>query len=280
MIVKLLTQKEGLKMGRLIKNFTKYRYLLVELVKKNIKLKYRRSYLGILWTMIEPLLTMIVLSVVFGTLLGRKGADPRVPFAVYVLTGRLLYSFFSSATNSAMKSIRSNSGMIKKVYVPKYMYPLSGIISNFVIFLISLIVLILVIVFFLITGKYRAPITPYMFTAIIPLINLFFFSTGVGMVLSTLAVFFRDLEYLWSVLLMLIMYCSAIFYYAESMSGTSLRLIKFNPLFGIINNFRRCIFGQGMDINLLLYSSAFAVVTMALGIFLFYRKQDDFILNI
>ena len=143
-------------MGQVIKNFTKYRYLLGELVKKNIKLKYRRSYLGILWTLIEPLLTMIVLSIVFGSLLGRKGSDPDVPFPVYVLTGRLLYSFFSTATNSAMRSIRNNSAMIKKVYVPKYMYPLSGILSNFVIFLISLIVLACVIVFFVFTGAYKA----------------------------------------------------------------------------------------------------------------------------
>ncbi len=267
-------------MGRLIKNFTKYRYLLGELVRKNIKLKYRRSYLGILWTMIEPLLTMIVLSVVFGVLLGRKGADPRVPFAVYVLTGRLLYSFFSSATNSAMKSIRSNSGMIKKVYVPKYMYPLSGIISNFVIFLISLIVLVAVILFYTMTGAYTVPISISILGAIIPLIILFFFSTGVGMMLSTMAVFFRDLEYLWSVLLMLIMYCSAIFYYASNMKGTALQLIKFNPLFGVIENFRRCIFNQGMDWYLLGYTSAISVVVMVIGIFMFYKQQDKFILNI
>ena len=267
-------------MKRLIKNFSKYRYLLGELVRKNIKLKYRRSYLGILWTMIEPLLTMIVLSVVFGSLLGRTGADPRVPFPVYVLTGRLLYSFFSSATNTAMRSIRQNSGMIKKVYVPKYMYPLSGILSNYVIFLISLIVLVLVVIFFMLTGAYTAPITLTMLGALIPLINLIVLATGVGLVLSALCVFFRDIEYLWSVMLMLIMYCSAIFYYAERMKGTSLMLIKINPMFGIIDNFRRCIFGRGFDVKLLIYTSSFSVVVLIVGILLFYKKQDDFILSI
>ena len=267
-------------MGRLIKNFTKYRYLLGELVKKDIKLKYRRSYLGILWTMIEPLLTMIVLAVVFGTLLGRKGADPRVPFAVYILTGRLLYSFFSSATKSAMKSIRANSGMIKKVYVPKYMYPLSGIISNFVIFLISLIVLVAVIIFFSITGEYQVPPSISIVGAIIPLIILFILSTGVGLILSTMAVFFRDLEYLWSVLLMLIMYCSAIFYYASTLGGDRLRLIKINPLFGIIENFRRFLFGQGVDMVLLGYTAGISLIALLLGIVMFYKQQDKFILNI
>ena len=267
-------------MKRLIKNFNKYRYLLGELVKKNIKLKYRRSYLGILWTMIEPLLTMIVLSVVFGSLLGRTGADPRVPFPVYILTGRLLYSFFSASTNAAMRSIRQNSAMIKKVYVPKYMYPLSGILSNYVIFLISLIVLVLVVIFFMITGAYTAPISLTMLGALIPLLNLIVLSTGVGLILATMCVFFRDVEYLWSVMLMLIMYCSAIFYYAERMKGTSYMLIKLNPMFGIIENFRRCIFGKGFDVNLLIYTSVFSVVLLLLGVFMFYKKQDDFILSI
>ncbi|MBR0118690.1 MAG: ABC transporter permease, partial [Eubacterium sp.] len=110
-------------MKQKLKNLNKYKFLLSELIKKTIKLKYRRSYLGILWTMIEPLLTMIVLTVVFGQLLGRDSTDPAfegVPFPIYVLTGRLLYSFFSSSTNTAMKSIRNNSSMIKKVYVPRY----------------------------------------------------------------------------------------------------------------------------------------------------------------
>ena len=121
-----------------IENFKKYRFLLWELVKKGVKLKYRRSYLGILWTLLEPLTTMIVLSVVFGTLFGNK--DPHFP--VYILCGRLMYSFFSSATNGAMKAIRTNAGMIKKVYVPKYIYPLSSVLFNYIIFAISLIVLV------------------------------------------------------------------------------------------------------------------------------------------
>lgn len=270
-------------MVQFVENFRKYKYLLGQLVKKNIKLRYRRSYLGMLWTLIEPLLTMIVLSVVFGSLLGRNGTDPAfagVPFPVYVLTGRLLYSFFSSATNSAMRSIRHNSAMIKKVYVPKYIYPFSGILANFVIFLISLVVLFGVMIFFLATGTYTAPINAYMFMSVIPLINLFVLSMGVGMVLATLCVFFRDIEYLWSVMLMLIMYCSAIFYFVSKMSGGTQRLVKLNPLFGIIDNFRRSFFGQPFDMNLLLYTSVFAVGALIFGMFVFYKKQDSFILNI
>ena len=98
-------------LDRLIKNFKKYRYLLFELTKKNIKLKYRRSYLGILWTLLEPIMTTFVLAIVFTRF--RSKNDPAFP--VYILTGRLLYSFFSQSTKQAMKSIRSNSGMIKGI---------------------------------------------------------------------------------------------------------------------------------------------------------------------
>ncbi len=168
-------------MKQFVDNFRKYFYLLGQLVKKNIKLRYRRSYLGMLWTLIEPLLTMIVLTVVFGNLLGRNSNDAAfagVPFPIYILTGRLLYSFFSSATNSAMKSIRSNGAMIKKVYVPKYIYPLSGIVANFIIFLISLVVLVGVMAYFISTGVYQAPINGLFVGLIFPLNHLFFVGMG------------------------------------------------------------------------------------------------------
>ena len=127
-------------MKKYVDNFMQYQFLLSELVKKGIKLKYRRSYLGMIWSLLEPLLTMIVLTIVFVTLYGNTDKT----FPVYILTGRLLYSFFSQATKAALKSIRQNSAMIKKVYVPKYLYPLSSVLFNYVIFLISLIVLAVV----------------------------------------------------------------------------------------------------------------------------------------
>lgn len=116
-----------------IENFKKYRFLLWELVKKGVKLKYRRSYLGILWTLLEPLMTMIVLSVVFGTLFGNK--DPHFP--VYILCGRLMYSFFSSATNGAMKAIRTNAGMIKK-YMCQNIFIHYPVYCLIILFLLSL----------------------------------------------------------------------------------------------------------------------------------------------
>ena len=115
-------------MKKYLDNLRQYQFLLSELVKKGIKLKYRRSYLGILWSMLEPLLSMVVLTIVFGTLYGNTDKT----FPVYILSGRLLYSFYSSATKAALKSIRSNAAMIKKVYVPKYLFVVSRVFSSFI----------------------------------------------------------------------------------------------------------------------------------------------------
>lgn len=258
-------------MKKYIDNFMKYRFLLSELVKKGIKLKYRRSYLGIIWSLLEPLLTMIVLSIVFGTLFGNHTKE----FPVYILTGRLLYSFFSSSTKEALRSIRKNAAMIKKVYVPKYLYTLSGVLFNYVIFLISLIVLFGVAI---VLGVYP---TLYLLQAIIPLVLILILSYGCGMILATVGVFFRDMEYLWSVALMLVMYTCAIFYYPEKILESGWYwILRFNPLYCIIDIFRSAVFGEMMDMQNFVYATVFSIVSLIVGLFCFKKKQDEFILHI
>lgn len=258
-------------MKKHFKNFLRYRFLLGELVKKGIKLKYRRSYLGIVWSLIEPLLEMIVLTIVFGTLFGNEDKT----FPVYILTGRLLYSFFSQGTKASLSSIRRNASMIKKVYVPKYLYPLSSVLFNYVIFLISLIVLIAVA---LVLGVYP---TRYLAGAIVPLLLILVLTFGCGMVLATLGVFFRDLEYLWHVALTLIMYTCAIFYYPTRLLNSGHGwILKLNPLYCVISLFRNSVFGEPMDIPTLIYATAFSIVSLIVGLLIFHKNQDKFILHI
>ena len=257
---------------RYMKNFFRYKNLLFELVKKNIKLKYRRSYLGILWTLIEPLLTMMVLTLVFGTFFGND--DPQYP--VYILCGRLLYTFFSSASKAGLKSISGNAAMIKKVYVPKYIYVLSSVISNFVTFLISLIVLVGV------GAVLKVEPSFYIIQAIVPLLILFVFTLGLGMILATLNVFFRDIEYIWTVATMLVMYASAIFYQTERIINTGNGWVfNINPLYMCIANFRNAVlYGKPMDMSYCIHSAIFAIVSVIVGSVLFYKKQDKFILYV
>lgn len=259
-------------MKKYVRNFNKYRYLLYELVKKGIVLKYRRSYLGILWTLLEPLLTMMVLTIVFGGWYGKSDQT----FPVYVLTGRLLFSFFSASTKSAMKSVQNNAKMMKKVYVPKYIYPLSGVIYNYVIFLISLVVLLGVSVVL------KVKPTIYLLQAFIPLGLIFVMSLGVGLILATLNVFFRDLEYLWGVALMLIMYSCAIFYEpARLVKSGNDWIFKINPVYHVIANFREAVlFGQPLSMEYLIPAIIFSFGSLFIGIYVFYKKQDEFILHI
>lgn len=259
-------------MMQYLKNFLRYKYLLIELVKKDIKLKYRRSYLGILWTLIEPLLTMMVLTLVFGTFFGNN--DEQYP--VYILSGRLLYSFFSSATKSGLKSVSGNSSMIKKVYVPKYIYVLSAVVSNFITFLISLVVLVGV------GAVLHVKPTIYLVQAIIPLLILFLMTMGIGMILATLNVFFRDIEYIWSVFTMLIMYASAIFYQPDRIINTGNGWIfNVNPVYMCIANFRNAVLnGTAINMQYCGVSALVAVVLFVLGAVLFYKQQDKFILYV
>lgn len=258
-------------MEQKIENLKKYKFLLSELVKKDIKLKYRRSYMGYIWTLLEPLLTMMVLYIVFSKLQPR---DDKF-FPVYILSGRLLYTFFANSTKAAMKSIRSNSAMIKKVYVPKYIYPAATVLSNYIIFLLSLIILVIVAAILGLEPTFN------IFFAVVPLFLILVMSMGVGMILATMAVFFRDLEYLWSVMLMMIMYGSAIFYDINKVIKQGYEWIfKINPLYLLISNFREAIYGYPIDHYALIMSAIVSFGTLFLGTLLFYRKQDKFILNI
>ncbi len=257
-------------MKNLFLTFQKYHFLLFQLVKKDIKLKYRNSYLGVFWTMLEPLLTMLVLVLVFSKM-GNQTKD----FPVYILTGRLIYTFFSNTTRTALRSVRINANMIKKVYVPKYMYPFASAISGYIMFLISLIVLALVAI---VRGVKP---TWHLVEAIFPLLIVFIMTLGAGLLLSAVAVFFRDMEYLWGVALMLLMYACAIFYRVEDIaSEKNIWLFRLNPLYAVIENFRDAIFGNPMNVPTMLYSLIFSIVLLVVGTVVFYKKQDQFILHI
>jgi len=249
----------------------KYRFLLSELVIKGIRLKYRRSYLGILWSLIEPLLSTIVLVIVFGTLFGNEDST----YPLYIITGRLIYSYFSEGTKTASKSIRNNAGMIKKVYVPKLLYPLSSSSYTFIIFLISLIVLIGVDV-------YCKVIPTLNLLMIFPtLLLLFTLTFSVGLFLATLNVFFRDIEYLWNVILMIIMYMSAIFYYpGKLMHSKYAFILVFNPLFQVIYMARASILGTAFSLRGALYATGFSICMLCISIFFYEKNKDKFVLHL
>lgn len=248
-----------------------YRNLLLELVKRDIKKKYRRSVLGILWSMLNPFFTMLIMTMVFSTFF--KFAIDNFP--VYLLTGQLIFNFYGEATNTAMVSVLENSALIKKVYVPKYIFPIARVLSSGINFLLSLPGLVLVL---FIT---KSDIKWTMGWSIVPITYLLIFCCGIGLVLSTVAVYFRDMFHLYGVLLTALGYLTPIFYPKEIVPDRYAFLLYFNPLYHFVKMFRNLIYYRylpGLYDHLICI--AISGITLAFGISIFLNNQKKFILYI
>ena len=185
--------------------FWRYRYLLWNLVSRDFKLKYRRSVLGVVWSVLNPLLMCLVYWAVFSSLMDMRGSGID-NFAVFLMCGQLLFNFFNEATSTGMSSVLGAAPLLKKVYIPKYIFPLEKCCFAMVNCVFSFVALLLVMIF---TG---APFHLTLIEAVYPLVTLFFFSLGVGLLLAAATVFFRDIMHIWSVFITALLYFSAIFY--------------------------------------------------------------------
>lgn len=276
------SKKKGIQ--KELATYAKYKYLLIELIRKNIKLKYRNSWLGMIWTFLQPLLNMIVLAMVFTNIFG-KNTDGVVCYPIYLLTGRLVFEFYTQSTKKALRSFRENASIVKKVYVPKYMYPISGVLSNFATSMISFVVLLAVTILFKVTdwshgGDIR--LGWYVLQLAVPLLILLIFSVGVGLILSTMAVYFRDIEYIYDVFCTLLFYLMPVVYHVGKITDPFVnRLIRIDPLYSITEMVRQCVlYGELLSWQAIVYSLCWALLILGLGLYIFHKKSDDFILHI
>ena len=255
---------------------SKYSPLLKELVIRDIKIRYRRSILGILWTVLSPLLNMLVMTVVFQTIFK---TDIEF-FALYVMIGNIVFGFVSEATTRGMNAILWNSSLIKKVYIPKYLFPLANVLSSMVNFGFSYIAMILVMIIV------KAPFSLMMLSSVVPFIYLVFFSFGLSLILCAVNVFFRDIQHLYSVFLTIWMYISAIFYPVSTLleneeSVWIANIIINNPVYRFIKFFRDIVM-DGVFPNLTdnLICGGWALIMMVIGFVVFRLTQRKFILHI
>lgn len=249
----------------------KFLPLIKELVKRDLKLKYRRSILGYLWSLLNPLLMMLVMTLVFSYMF--RFDIPNYP--LYLICGQTLFNFFNESTNMAMQSVIQNAQLIKKVYIPKYIFPISKVASSFVMMSFSLVAILIVM---LVTG------TGFHFSMLlfwVPLLMLFIFSSGISMLLSALAVQFRDVTHLYGVLTMAWMYLTPIFYPVEAIPDGVVSVIMANPLYTYINIFRNLVlYGEIPNALTLLNGFAVAIIVFGVGALIFRRMQRNFILFI
>lgn len=249
----------------------RYRWLLEQLVNRDLKVKYKRSYLGYLWSLLNPLLMMAVVSLVFSHVF-RFNIDN---FPLYLLCGQILFNFFSESTSMAMNSIMQSAGLIKKVYMPKYILPLSKVMSCFVNLLWSLLAVLIMFV------VYRIPFYRTTLLFVIPLIYVFIIAYGIGLMMAVLATYFRDMVHLYGVFLQVLMYLTPLFYPADMLPETVLKIVKFNPMYHIVTYFRDvALYGNMPSLRDNLVCIAFCVLSLGVGGFIFRKYQRNFLLYI
>lgn len=255
-----------------IKMFLKYKDLISQLVVRDLKLKYRRSFLGYLWSILNPLLIMLVMTVVFSTMFSRNIAN----FPVYLLAGRSIFEFVTGSTTQAMHSVNANAPLLKKAYVPKYIFTLAKITSALIDMVFSLGALLIVIV------ATRAKITGYFFCFPLVLIQVYLFSLGLGFFLAQVNVFFRDIQYIYKAVVTAWMYLTPIFYPIESLPENLQFLIKgFNPLYYYVAQFRDVVYlGQFPGVRIFWGGWIMAILMLLFGIWSFQKNKDKFILYI
>ena len=272
--------------GRLQK-FAKYWDLLVLLVQRDIKMKYRRSFLGYLWSILTPLLSMAVMAIVFTRMFKRSIEN----FPLYLICGNILFSFMRESTTQAMNSVIGNASLLKKTYVPKYIFTLSKVTSCMVNFLLSLGALVIVMIA---TGE------PFRWTnllGLIPILELYVFCVGLGLLLASVTVFFRDLKNIWSVVTLAWMYLTPIFYSLEmfneskkkgvvQMAQLGVLIRQLNPMYMYIQQFRYIIMQYHVEMievphMVLMWRGALcAGVMLIIGLLTFNATKNKFILYV
>lgn len=259
--------------SKFLNDFKRYLPLLKNLVSKDFKIKYRRSVLGVAWSVLNPLLTMIVLTNVFRMLLRISVEN----FATYYIIGAAMWNFFAEATTNSLTAVIGASSLIKKVYIPKYIFPLEKCIFSLINFLFSLIAAVAVM---LIQGVYPT------FTALlfpVPVIYCFIFCCGMCLILSSITVYFRDVAHLYGVLMTMWMYLTPILYSDELLEGHDFikAVVHLNPMYYYVTYFRDVVmYGKIPGLSFNLICLGISVGVFAFGCFVFNKLEKRFILHI
>ncbi|MBR1386464.1 MAG: ABC transporter permease [Bacilli bacterium] len=256
-------------------NMKRYSFLMKQLIIRDFKVKYKRSFLGILWSLLYPVLMMAVMATVFSQMF--KYRMDNVNYLVYLMTGLIMFNYFSEASNTAMVSVVTNFGLINKVYIPKYIFPISKVLFVGINFLLTLIPLFVII---LVTGSGETRCIINLWYLLLPYVFLcmLLFTAGLGLLLSAVSVFLRDMFYIYGIILTIWNYVTPVFYDIGIIPDNLQPLFKMNPLYIFINSARTIIlYGKcpnGID---LLSMLLIGLGTLLLGSIVFKKNQDKFI---
>ncbi len=252
----------------MIQRLLQNRFLFEELVKRDFTKKYKRTVLGMLWSILGPLMTLAVMALVFTQFFGRNMEH----YIIYLFCGNLLYGFFKESTSTGMTALYDNAGIFSKVNVPKYMFLLSKNVSTLINFGINLLVLFL---FCIIDG---VSFTWMFILLIYPVGCLVVFNLGMGLILSAMFLMFRDMKYLYDIFTMLLMYVSAIFYSVSAYPENVQKLFNLNPIYVYIRYFRTIILDQEIpSLALHLLAVGYALAALLIGAVIYKKKNYKFL---
>lgn len=252
----------------MIQKYKQYQFLFEELVKRDFKKKYKRTVLGMLWSVLSPLLMLLVMRLVFTQFFGRNTPH----YTTYLFCGNLVFSYFNESTSQGMTSLMGNAGIFTKVNVPKYLFLFSKNVQTLINFGLTLCVFFVFCVLDDITFTWRLICLLY------PIAFLVLFNIGVGLILSALFVFFRDIQYLWTVLTQLLMYMSAIFYTIDRYSYTAQCLFLLNPVYLFIRYFRKIVIETTVPtIWFHLLMAADVAIVLGIGCWMYKKYNHRFL---
>lgn len=252
----------------LIHKLKQHQFLFEELVKRDFKQKYKRTILGMGWSILSPLLNLLVMSLVFIQFFGRNTPH----YTIYLFCGNLVFSYYREATTGGMHALMANSSIFTKVNMPKYMFLLSKNVSSLINFGLTLCV------FFLFVLLDKVPVGIHFLSLLYPICCLIVFNIGVGLILSALFVFFQDITYLYDVFTMLLMYLSAIFYKVETFSAAVQRLFLCNPVYCYIKYFRVVVLeGNIPSLAFHLLCAFYALFAAAIGGYIYKKYNHSFL---
>ena len=252
------------KAGKIIKKLKQQQFLFEELVKRDFKKRYARTALGMAWSILNPLLQLLVMRLVFTHFFGRNTPH----YTTYLFSGMLVFNYFSESTREGMTSLVDNASIFTKINVPKYLFLFAKNVQTLINFLLILLVFFLFCIIDHITFTWKV------FLLLYPIVLLVIFNVGTGLILSAIYVVFRDMKYFWSIFLMLLQYLSAIFYQIDTFPDRTQKFFYINPIYLYIRYFRKIvIFGEIPQLSYHALMLAEAIIVFFIGS-LMYRKYN------
>lgn len=252
----------------MLEKIKRYQFLFSELVKRDFTKKYKRTMLGMAWSILSPLMTLLIMWIVFSNFFGNNMEH----YVIYLFAGQLVFGYFTDSTNLSMNALVNNAGIFTKVNVPKYLFLLSQNVSSLINFGLTLLL------FFGFAALDGVTFTWKFLCLLYPIACLVTFNIGMGMILSALYVFFRDMQYLWGVITQLLMWMSAIFYTIEGFSYKVQMMFLANPIYLYIRYFRKIVLdGVIPSPGFHLLAAAYALAALAIGTFVYRKYNHEFL---